>query len=280
MTKRYIQSFENLLYPVPSRPVLFNPYSQPNPTHTYLNAEGTVERISRGLRLSSSCRLRSRRRSTASRDCRRTRLTLARQLLADEVANDLDVQRRPMVEISRVLGLEARLLAAVKIKSELNSGTATGTGIERSPTSLAASARDDTALGALGRRLAVRLLGFALGRAALDGARVGGVGARVVLHGARPLEGGSLVEEGRAVDGEWAVGPLGELDGRGGAAEGAREGLHVYGSGGGGGGTSVSGGSGGTSGGAGGGGCGGITCWTFCQMGSGIRTVDMAEDGP
>lgn len=93
------------------------------------------------------------------------------------------------------------------------------------------------------------LLRIALLRAARELARVGGVGARVLLHRARALERGAGVEERRAVDLERAGRAGGALDGRGRGAEGAGEGLDVDGARGGGGGAGVA--RGGTGGGAG-----------------------------
>lgn len=132
-----------------------------------------------------------------------------------------------MVEVGLVHVLKAVLLAAVKTSGELDGGAAAGAKVV-----VGLTAGDGGAAGALDAvgRAALVLLGIALLGAALDLARVGSVGARVLLDGARALDGSTGVQEGRAVDTERTVGTSGALNRGRGAAEGATEGLNVDGS--------------------------------------------------
>lgn len=73
-------------------------------------------------------------------------------------------------------------------------------------------------------------MGVALLGTALDLARVGSVGASILLDGARALDGGTGVEEGAAVDLKGTLRGRGD-DRRSRAAEGAGEALDVDGTG-------------------------------------------------
>lgn len=72
-----------------------------------------------------------------------------------------------------------------------------------------------------------RTLSTAVGDAEVARARVGGVGAGVVLDGAAALESGSRVHECSTVDREGAVRAAVVNNGRGGSSEVASEGLDV-----------------------------------------------------
>lgn len=207
--QRQLPSAQQLLYPL------------------NLNAKSRVERIGGSLPLSARGSLRS---LLASLDGRSRRLARALQALAREVGNDLDVERRAVVEVLLVRILEARLLTAIETSSKLDGWVAAGA--EALGSGAAGRGRAAGLLNA-GGGAALVLLRVALGGAALDLTRVGGVGARVLLHGARALDGGALVLEGVALDREGAGRAGGALNRGRGAAEGAGEGLDVDGTAGG-----------------------------------------------
>lgn len=73
----------------------------------------------------------------------------------------------------------------------------------------------------------LRTLGTAVGDAEVARARVGGVGAGVVLDGAAALDGGTRVDECSAVHGEGTLRIARVNDSRGGSTEVASEGLDV-----------------------------------------------------
>lgn len=187
-----------------------------------LDAEGRVEGIGGSLSLEA---LRRRLPGLTSLNGLLVGAARARELPADEAGDDVDVLRGALAEVTRVGGGKGRLGAAVKplCKNDARVGA-------RAEAEGAVLARLHAALGLGNRRGSVATRGLLLATladAALKLARVGGVGARVVLHGAGALEGGVQVPKGGAVDLKRAVGVASLGDNGGGAAEGAGERLDV-----------------------------------------------------
>ncbi|CRK10554.1 hypothetical protein BN1708_009945, partial [Verticillium longisporum] len=152
------------------------------------------------------------------------------EALADEAGDDADLLGGAVAKVLEVVGDEGRLLATVETSGELDAGVRAGAKVASGWCGLAALAEEALAGGgALAEGVggvALGVLGFALTDAAGQLARVGGVGAGVVLNVTRAAKGGTGTGKGVAVDREGAV--TGTLDdGRGSAAEGASEGLNV-----------------------------------------------------
>lgn len=147
---------------------------------------------------------------------------------ADEAGDDVDVESGALAEVTLVVGGEGGLTATVKAISELDGGV--GARAEVKSTVLAGL--DDALHLEVGGGTALVLLSVAVADASVNLARVGSVGASVVLDGARALNGGAQVLEGSTVGLEGAVGITGVLDGGGRATEVAAESLEVSGGGG------------------------------------------------
>jgi hypothetical protein len=156
----------------------------------------------------------------------------ASQTVACEVANDLDVEGSTLVELLEVDVAEGKPGAA-KVLTELDGGAAARAKVKSSLAlvkgNTAAAEGSASALQAVGAK-AVGLLSVALGGAAVEGTRVGSVGAGVLLDGARALDGGAGVEEGGTVHLEGAVSTGGALNRWRGPTESAAESLDVDGS--------------------------------------------------
>ena len=191
------------------------------------HAKGRVESIGSSL---AGSRLSGLRGLLASLHRLRGSLARALQARARKVGNDADRLGRAVVEVGRVDVLEAGLLAAVEADGELDGRVAAAAKVERVDLA-AGQGRAAEPLQVVGGAALV-LLGLALLGAALELAGVGGVGARVLLHGARALDGSAGGGEGSAVDREGASRAGGALDRGRGTAEGAREGLDIDGAGG------------------------------------------------
>lgn len=124
-------------------------------------------------------------------------LALGVKLLADEIRDNLDVQCRSVVKVSVVDRLERSFFASVKADGELNSWVGAGTEVKSLTLGLLC--------GSLSSGVALLLLVTTLSDTSIESSGVGSVCASVVLDGTRSLEGGTDVDEGGTVDGEWAI---------------------------------------------------------------------------
>jgi hypothetical protein len=147
-------------------------------------------------------------------------LALGLQLAADEARNDLDVEGTAVVEVGRVSGGKGLLLAAVETCGELDGRVGARAEVE-------AGLAELTQLLAAGGGVTLVLLSTTVGDAEVTLARVGGVGAGVVLDGTAALEGGALVHEAGTVHREGALGIASVSDCRGSSSEVASECLDV-----------------------------------------------------
>lgn len=152
------------------------------------DAQSRVESISSRLAL---LRRSSSRGIITGTDSRSVSLALATQLLADKVGDDLDVQRRAVVEVSLVDRGKGIAVRAVSLRTEGDRRTAARAKVESGAAELGQLAGGTADL--LGGSVAIVFLRIAIRDAGVDRAGVGGVGTGGVLDGAATLEGGALV---------------------------------------------------------------------------------------
>lgn len=192
---------------------------EPSP---FLKTEGSVEGLSSSIGRESAGSLDGR---LASKDGLLGGVARGVEPLADEVADDVDVEGGSLAEVGLVDGTEGGIAAAVETDGELDGRVGAAAEVEGAVLShlhdLAALDLGEAGLGP-----AFSLLLATGADATVDFTRVGGVGAGVVLDGTRPLERGTGVQEGGAVDLKGTVSSRAD-NSRGRATEGAREDLDV-----------------------------------------------------
>lgn len=136
----------------------------------------------------------------------RRRVAGAPQALADEARDDGDIQRRAVVEVLLVGRDEG--IGGAAVQPGLEEDVRVGAGAQVEGGALGEGGGPHVAgmalLEVVGGVARLVLL-VALLHAARELARVGGVGARVVLHVAGPAQGRARADKGVAVDGEGAV---------------------------------------------------------------------------
>jgi hypothetical protein len=148
------------------------------------------------------------------------------ELRADEVGNDTNVKSRALAEVCLVGRSKGRLLSSIKIVGEDDRWVGAVTEIKAVVLSDLGDLSGSEQLK-VGSSKAGIFLSVAVSNTDIKLARVGSVGAGIVLDGARSLDGGALVQEGRAQDVKWSISVSVEVNSWCGAAKITIEALDI-----------------------------------------------------